>query len=110
MVQKLLSGASQTTENDDSSDDTDHQEIARKHLDEWGSQATEIIHCELCDTIYISYDVFYDHRMASDDDYAAGRVDGRNTFPQWSWLGAGEELPDGTGIGGNNPCPGTESE
>lgn len=85
----------------------DRQQKARDSLDRLDGQL--LWYCELCESVFSTFDMFYDHRQASDSELArqwATNDDGHDIFAHRRKLDPGEEVP-GT-VGRAEPCEPTE--
>lgn len=78
-------------------------EISKEDIDEWPPEASTLIYCELCEQVFVSGDVFYDHRMASTDERAR-KLSPEDGFEDRRELTAGDEFPDEATVGEVTPC------
>lgn len=83
------------------------REVARELIEEYSEFANRCIHCKICDQVFTSYDIFYDHRMASDADVAR---EGEDEFKHFQYLSSGEKFPDGVTVGHLEPCEPRDTE
>lgn len=77
------------------SDRGDTQEIKT-----WPDAAATMYYCELCEQLYVSYDVFYEHRMDSDYDVQGDP----ERFLDYQELSEGDEIPENATVGRLEPC------
>ncbi len=88
------------TGKENSADETD-VETPPRSMDVWQGD-NQMVHCELCNRVFVSFDIFYDHRITSDAE-AATEWDG-DKFAHYSELEEGEEFPNGATIAEAEPC------
>ena len=69
-------------------------------LDSWSESAATLFYCEYCQQVFLSFDVFYDHRMASDVE----SVRSGEEFDGYRELAAGEDIPDDATVGELSQC------
>jgi hypothetical protein len=63
--------------------------------------ANQIIHCELCDQLFVSFDIFHDHRQASPYRHADDDVEGWSAYRE---LEPGDPIPGSATVGHCEPC------
>lgn len=104
IIKNIVTGDASTepgkTRNEVTEDD--RRETARRHLAEFANHNTQrMVYCELCEQVFVSFDTFYDHRVASDHD-AARRGD--EQFEHYRDLRPGHSFPDNATVGQLEPC------
>lgn len=93
-----------TTYNDKSA-----RERAEERLERWHDESTTLFYCELCEQVFVSFDIFYNHRDASESERAR-ETDERHTeqlgvdFAHYRKLTSGDELPEDATVGKIEPC------
>lgn len=114
-IQRLL-GRSDTEEppTDESTISTrSAHERAKDQIGRWGEVASTFYYCELCEQVFVSFDVFYDHRQASESEQARHTYDRDGMigegFGDYRELTAGDELPENATVGEVAPCKPTDS-
>lgn len=102
--------AEETNENTTATsyDEEWHHEKAKEDIKEWKAAAGELLYCELCNQVFVSGDVFSDHRLASEHEIAREWVDNPDgpgeMLPYKRTLSGGDEFPDGAMVGRVEPC------
>lgn len=77
------------------------EESAQRSMDIWEGD-NQMVHCELCNQVFVSFDIFYDHRITSDAEPAT-EWEG-DKFAHYSELEEGVEFPEDATIGEAKPC------
>lgn len=80
----------------------ERREWAKDELEEWSDNANEMVYCELCQQVFTHYDIFYDHRMASESEVA--QREGEESFDNYEMLDLGAEFPEDATVGEITAC------
>jgi len=86
----------------DTDDSEFYQQKATESLDNWSEHACTLYYCDLCQQVFVSFDIFYDHREASEYDIAR-RTD-EDGYQDQRELEPGDEFPEFASVGGPEPC------
>lgn len=99
-IKRLLTGSTDDEPTETKTSGVDHHELAKGQIDEWPEDASTMCYCEVCQQVFVSFDLLYEHRMASDVE--AVRTGDR--FPGYRKLTAGDEFPVEATVGEIAPC------
>lgn len=73
---------------------------AKDRLAARSGEAHRLYYCDLCWQVFPSFDIFYDHRTASDYEIAH-QGEG---FSDYQELDPGDDVPDCATVGNSMPC------
>ncbi|WP_224332899.1 hypothetical protein [Haloprofundus halobius] len=99
-IKRIINGEGQP-ESTNQAEEFDPHEHAKESLSDWSESASTFYYCELCQQVFVSFDVFSDHRMASDFEAA---TDGEDEFSDYKVLRAGDKIPKYARVGEIAPC------